>query len=81
MKESMWLQNLISELGLLIGKVTQIWCDNSNSINIVNNFVFHAQKKHIEVHYHFIREKLLTVEIELNHIPIGDQVTDILQNL
>jgi hypothetical protein len=43
MKESMWLQNLIRELGFFIGKVTQIWCDNSSSIKIVNNPIFHAQ--------------------------------------
>jgi hypothetical protein len=73
----MWLQNLIGELGFFIGKVTQIWCDSSNSIKIANNLVFHAQTKHIEVHYHFIREKLLIGEIELNHIPISDQVADI----
>ncbi len=77
----MWLQYLISELGFLIGKVTQIWCDNSSSIKIVNNLVFHTQTKHIEVHYHFIREKLLIDDIELNHIPIGDQVIDITKPL
>ncbi len=31
----------------------------------------------MEVHYHFIKEKMLIGEIKLNHIPIGDQVVNI----
>jgi len=32
---------------------------------------------HIEVHYHFIREKVLTKEIYLIHVSTEDQVADI----
>jgi hypothetical protein len=39
--------------------------------------VFHAQTKHIEVHYHFIREKVLASEIDLIYVSIEDQVADI----
>jgi hypothetical protein len=27
--------------------------------------VFHSRKKHVEVHYHFIEEKVLQQEIEM----------------
>ena len=43
-----------------------IYYDNLNSIQIsrnlvyhAGNLVYHAETKHIEVHYHFIREGLL----------------------
>jgi len=39
--------------------------------------VFHARTKHIETHYHFVREKVLTQDIELQQIGTGDQVADI----
>jgi len=39
--------------------------------------VFHARTKHIEVHYHFIREKVLAGEIHLIYVSIKDQVADI----
>ncbi len=42
-----------------------IYCDNISSILLVNNPVYHARTKHIEVHYHFIREKNLAKEIDL----------------
>jgi hypothetical protein len=42
-----------------------IYCDNINSILLANNPVYHARTKHIEVHYHFIREKNLVKEMIL----------------
>jgi len=39
--------------------------------------VFHARTKHTEVHYHFIREKVLASEIDFIYVSIEDQVTDI----
>ncbi len=54
-----------------------IYCDNISSILLVNNLVFHARTKHIEVHYHFIREKILAKEINLIHVSTENQVADI----
>jgi hypothetical protein len=54
-----------------------IYCDNISSILLTNNPVYHAKTKHIEVYYHFIREKVLTKEINLIHVSIEDQVADI----
>ncbi len=54
-----------------------IYCDNISSILLANNLVYHAKTKHIEVHYHFIREKVLAKEINLIHVSTKDQVADI----
>jgi hypothetical protein len=54
-----------------------IYCDNISSILLANNPVYHARTKHIEVHYHFIREKVLAKEIDLIHVGTKDQVADI----
>ena len=43
----------------------RIFCDNLSSIRLAENPVFHARAKHIEVHYHYIREKFLEDEIEM----------------
>jgi hypothetical protein len=42
-----------------------IYYDNINSILLANNPVYHARTKHIEVHYHFIREKVLAKKLTL----------------
>jgi hypothetical protein len=39
--------------------------------------VFHARTKHIEVHYHFIKEKVLAGEIDLIYVSTEDRVADI----
>jgi histone deacetylase 1/2 len=54
-----------------------IYCDNISSILFTNNPVYHARTKHIEVHYHIIRKKVLTKEIDLIHVNTEDQVADI----
>ncbi len=54
-----------------------IYCDNISSILLTHNLVYHARTKHIEVHYHFIRDKVLGKEIDLIHVSIEDQVADI----
>ncbi len=54
-----------------------IYCDNISSILLANNSVYHARTKHIEVHYHFIREKVIAKEIDLIHVNIEDQVANI----
>jgi hypothetical protein len=54
-----------------------IYCVNINSILHVNNLVYHARTKHIELHYHFIREKVLVREINLIHVSIENQVANI----
>ncbi len=54
-----------------------IYCDNISSILLANNLIYHARTKHIEVHYHFIRKKVLAKEIDLIHVSTEDQVADI----
>ena len=39
--------------------------------------VFHAHTKHIEVHYHFVRERVLSGEVELRYVHTDRQVADI----
>ncbi len=54
-----------------------IYCDNISSILLTNNPIYSVRTKHINVQYHFIREKVLRREINLIHVSIEDQVVDI----
>jgi hypothetical protein len=57
--EIVWLQKLLSNLGQLVDVHIVIYCDNINNILLVNNLVYLVKTKHIEMHYHFIKEKIL----------------------
>ncbi len=54
-----------------------IYCDNISSILLANNLIYRARTKHIEVHYHFIKEKIIAKEIDLIHVSTKDQSIDI----
>ena len=56
---------------------TPIYCDNLSSIQLAKNPIFHARTKHIEVHYHFVREHVLSSEVELQYVPTDRQIADI----
>jgi len=75
--EVVWLQKLLSDLGQLVDVPIVIYYDNISSILLANNPTYHAKTKHIEVHYHFIREKVLAKEIDIIHVNIENQVADI----
>jgi hypothetical protein len=66
--EVAWLRKLLGDLGLHVDRHVVIYCDNFSSIQLARNLVFHARTKDIEVHYHFVREKVLAGEIDLIYV-------------
>lgn len=55
----------------------QIRCDNQSAIALAANLVYHARTKHVEVDYHFIREKVMSKQVVIHHIGSRDQIADI----
>jgi hypothetical protein len=47
------------------------------AMTLASNPIYHARTKHIEVDYHFIREKVLNKDFTLGFISTCDQPTDI----
>jgi histone deacetylase 1/2 len=74
--EVIWLQSLLKELGVKITQVPCLWCDNLGATYLSANPVFHATAKHIEIDFHFVRERVLKKELEIRFISSKDQVAD-----
>jgi histone deacetylase 1/2 len=55
--EIMWVQGLLKELGVFLRRAPSLWCDNLSATYLAVNSIFHARTKHIEVDYHFVRER------------------------
>ena len=75
--EVAWLCKLLTDLCVDVTHKAVIYCDNLSSIQLARNPVFHARTKHIEVHYHFIWERVLTDDINLVYIGTDEQVANI----
>jgi hypothetical protein len=71
------LKRLLKDLHEEVSNPTVIYSDNLSSIQLAKNLVFHARTKHIEVHYHFVRERFLSGEVELQYVPTDRQNADI----
>jgi hypothetical protein len=74
--EVIWVQSLLKELGVPQSRVVCLWCDNIGATYLSANPVFHARTKHIEVDYHFVRERVAKKLLDIRFIPSGDQVAD-----
>ena len=66
--EVIWLHNLLENIRFEFSSFTQVFFDNIINIYVANNHVFHARTKCIEVHHHFVHEKVLLRQIDLQHI-------------
>ncbi|BBN67442.1 transposable element gene [Prunus dulcis] len=56
--ELSWLRSLFRDLCVFLPTPT-LWCDNVSSIALASNPVFHSRTKHLEVDYHYVREKVI----------------------
>ncbi|KAL6314173.1 hypothetical protein AAG906_011917 [Vitis piasezkii] len=75
--EVYWLRMLFKELAIGLIHIPTIWCDNIGAIALASNPVFHARTKHVEIDYHFIREKVCNHDIQVHHISTVDQIADV----
>jgi hypothetical protein len=59
--ELYWLEMLFQELHVPFLVPPQVWHDNMGVIALASNPIYHARTKHVEVDYHFIREKFIKI--------------------
>ena len=74
--EVMWIQTLLRELNINTPKAAKLWCDNIGAKYLSANPVFHARTKHIEVDYHFVRERIARRLLDIKFVSSGDQIAD-----
>ncbi|GKA09989.1 uncharacterized mitochondrial protein-like protein [Tanacetum coccineum] len=65
-------------LGIPIQSHIPIYCDNASAIALASNPVQHARTKHIEIDYHFVREKIKDGYVCPKFISTKDQTANVL---
>ena len=76
--EATWLWSLLSELGLPQTDLTPLYVNNQSAIASANTQTSHARTKHIDIHYHYIREPITSNEVTVSHCPSEDNLADAL---
>lgn len=72
----MWIRNLLDELGNRHPPAARLWCDNLGATYLSSNLVFHARTEHIEIDFHFMREKVAQKLLDVRFIHTEDQHAD-----
>ena len=77
-QEALFLKTLTKDFGLSSHEPISLYGDNQGAISLVKNPVTHEKSKHIDIKFHFIREKFSAGLIQINHVPTGDNVADLM---
>lgn len=76
-RDIVWIKRLISEVCFGKQIKTTLHMDNQAAIQMIKNPVFHKRTKHVDVRYHYIRERYEQKDFDLVYISTDQQVADI----
>ncbi|CAH9072350.1 unnamed protein product [Cuscuta epithymum] len=75
--EIIWLRWLLRDFGVFSVTPTSLFCDNQAARHIATNPVYHERTKHVEMDCYFVRERVMSHEIQPQPISTHHQVADI----
>jgi hypothetical protein len=78
-KEQVFIKSLLSELGSIIEEeilANTVYTDSQSAIELAKNPLYHHRTKHIDIQYHFVREKFQEGISQLTYIPTDQQIAD-----
>ena len=73
----LWMIQTLEYLEVKYTDPIPLHCDNTSAISMSKNPVLHSKNKHIPIKYHFLREKVTNIVVQLNFIPSTEQIVDI----
>ncbi|XP_071695376.1 uncharacterized protein [Rutidosis leptorrhynchoides] len=75
--EIIWILKVLKDLEVKVDLPVRILCDSKSALQIAKNPVFHERTKNFEVDLHFIREKIISENLETHLISSSENVSDI----
>ncbi|KAF1318440.1 Gag-pol polyprotein, partial [Globisporangium splendens] len=78
-QEAVWLKGILCEPGEHSSdRPVKVFEDNQGSIALAKNPEFHKRTKHIDIRYHFVREKVEDDQVVLEYCPTEDMLADMM---
>lgn len=75
--DTIYVHHLLRDLGISLSTPIIIYCDNLSATYMEANPVFHARSKHIELDYHFVRERVAKGTYKVAFVSTQNQIADI----
>jgi hypothetical protein len=69
---------ILAELHTVPPSPLILWCDNLGVTFLTSTPIFNARTKHIEIDYHFVRERIVAKKLQLQFMPSREQIVDAL---
>lgn len=76
-QECVWLRTLLQAIGYPANNATTIMCDNNAAINLSEDPMLHSRVKHVDIKYHFLRERVASGELTVRCINTKDNIADL----
>jgi hypothetical protein len=70
--EIMWIQAIHQELHIPCPSSAQLWCDDLGAKYLASNPIFHGRMKHVEIDYHFVRDRVVKKLLDVRFIGMDD---------
>ena len=77
-KEALWLRELMSTFNINMNSPVEIFCDNQAALSLIKNPIMSQRSKHIDVIYHFTRERVTRKEVQFAYCPTSSMIADCL---
>lgn len=76
--EAIWMSRLLSQLFKLELFPVTIYCDSQSAIALLSKIGFHQRTKHIDIHYHFMRQCITDKQLIVKYVHTDKQLADIM---
>lgn len=75
--ELTWITSLLNDIGIFLKTPLILFCDNLSALYLTTNPLFQERTKHIEIDYHFVREKVANYSLVTLYVRATNQLGDI----
>lgn len=76
--ELCWLRQILKDLFVFLPRAPLFLCDNQSALQLARNPVFRGRTKHVEIDFHFVREKVASRDLQLQFVTSVQQLADLL---
>ncbi|GKD26658.1 retrovirus-related pol polyprotein from transposon TNT 1-94 [Tanacetum coccineum] len=76
-QQALWMKQALIDYDVRLDDVL-IMCDNKGAIDLSKKPMQHSRTKHIEIHYHFLRDNVQKGHISIEKVPSIDNIANIL---